>query len=145
MKASDVKKFGWMEVEDWSKLKATVPTIDDGLYVGEMDIDEFVENVFKESARQLNIPYEELRPILEEKNRAFYEEKERIFETYTAFAKSHVLLYPLKSLLKVPDISSIPTEMLKSKVEKLLDDFASLSDGEKMEVMQRLGVVGAQT
>lgn len=144
MQASDVKKFGWMEVADWSKLTATVPTIDDGLYVGEMDLDEFVENVFKECARQLNIPYEELRPILEEKNRAFYEEKERIFETYTAFAKSHVLLYPLKSLLKVPDISSIPAEMLKSKVEKILDDYSSLSEEEKMEVLQRLGLINVK-
>ena len=144
MQASDVKKFGWMEVEDWSSLTESVSTIDDGLYVGYMDIEQFVENVFQESARQLNIPYEELKPILEEKNIAFYEEKERIFRKYKALTESHAELYRLKSLLKVPDISSIPAEMLKSKVEKILDDFAGLADDEKIEVMQRLGVVPLQ-
>ena len=143
MKARDVKKFGWRRIDFCSNPTPTVPTLDDGLYVGEMDLDEFVENVFKESALELNIAYEELRPILQEENKTFYEEKERIFRTYQAFHKDHSQLERFKYLLKVPDINSIPAEMLKSKVERILDDFASLSDEEKKEVLQRLGVVQA--
>ena len=144
MQASDVKKFGWVGVEDWSSLTESVPTIDDGLYVGYMDIEDFVENLFREIANQLNIPYKELKPVLVEKNAEFYKERTRMFGIYDGFDKSHVLLYSLKSMLRIPDISSIPAEMRKSNVERIVDDFANLSDDEKKEVMQQLGVVPIQ-
>lgn len=144
MQASDVKRFGWVGVEDWSALTQSVHTIDDGLYVGFMDIEDFVESVFQESARQLNIPYEELKPVLVEKNAEFYAEKERTFKMYKALYKDHVQLYKLRTMLRIPDISSIPAEMIKSRVEIILDDFAGLSDDEKKEVLQRLGVVRIQ-
>ena len=63
MSACNVKKVKWIPVTDWNELTQTYSTFS-GVYVGENDVDNFVENVFRDVSRQLNMNYSELEKIL---------------------------------------------------------------------------------
>lgn len=103
MNANKEKKIRWTHVIDWSNLTTTSCDILDGYDVSESDVDEFVENIFKEVARNLNIPYKEIKPILDEKNSAFYSAKVIVFKTYGNMKAQHPILLKLESLLTIPE------------------------------------------
>lgn len=106
MNKSELKKLNWTTVSDWREL-----TISDinyyGQYVGKKDIDIFVEKKFKAAAKELNIPYEELEPILKEKNAEFYEQEEKLFKEIDGYTKWHPLMKGLKAMLRVPAIPKV--------------------------------------
>lgn len=134
----------WIPITDWSDLVASREiSATDKSYVKEYDVLFFVENKFQELARNLKIEYEELKPILEEENSAFFGAVKLFFDSRNFTSKSDKDLVLLEHMLKVPDISKLHISSKKSSnnVEKLLEDFASLTDIEKLEVLQRLKII----
>lgn len=141
MDAKDVKKLPWKKLTDWTELPATSATNHEGNFVNEMDMNIFLENVYRDISRQLNISYERLLPILKEENEAFYNLKCCLFDKYgIAYRKDDVQLFELKNTLRVPDISSIP----KYKVSICLKMFEDLSDMEKIEFLQKIGKINVK-
>ena len=114
------------------------------LIVGKSDVENFVENVFKDLARKLNIPYTELEPILIEENSAFYSTKDRLFKKYKGLSKTNLRLLELEKMLKIPEVTTVPDNVSQSNVDKILTDFFALSDIEKIEVLQRIGTVSVK-
>lgn len=144
MYANEVKNLKWVPVADWSELTMTNFNIWDDAFVGKSDVESFVENVFKDVARKLNIPYTELEPILKEENSAFYSTKDRLFKQFGGVSKTHSRLLELEKMLRIPDVTTVPDNADQSKVDKFLTDFSALSDREKLEVLQRLGTVSVK-
>lgn len=141
MDAKDVKKLPWKKLTDWTELPATSATNHEENFVNEMDMNIFLENVYRDISRQLNISYERLLPILKEENEAFYNLKCCLFDKYgIAYRKDDVQLLELKNTLRVPDISSIP----KYKVSICLKMFEDLSDMEKIEFLQKIGKINVK-
>lgn len=142
MHTDQVKKLKWLPVKNWKQLTQTkIGHWSDNL-VGKEDVDNFVENLFRDVSRKLNIDYSDLEPILIEENTAFFEMEDRVFELYGGgLTKRHALLVELQNMLRIPDTSSIPDYLKESKVEKLLSDFFLLSKSEQIEVLQRLGLI----
>lgn len=138
MSACNVKKFKWIPVTDWNELTQTYSTFS-GVYVGENDVDNFVENVFRDVSRQLNMNYSELEKILVEENHAFFETKSRVFKNTHGYSKDHSQVIGLQKMLRIPDVSAILSD--KPNIEKILNDFSSLTDIEKIEILQRLGTI----
>jgi len=103
MNATQVKEMDWTNILDWQDLSISEINLY-GQYVGKEDIDVFVEKTFKQIARDLEIPYSELEPILKEANTEFFEEEKRLYEKVDGYSKGNVLLARLKDMLKVPKI-----------------------------------------
>lgn len=144
MYANEVKNLKWVPVADWSELTMTNFNIWDDASVGKSDVESFIENVFRDVARKLNIPYTELKPILKEENSAFYSTKDRLFNQFSGVPKAHSRLLQLEKMLRIPDVTTVPDNADQSKVDKFLTDFSALSDREKLEVLQRLGTVSVK-
>lgn len=128
MHATDVKNLNWISVTDWGNLQMTSLTFD-GYKVGKKDIKNFAESVFRDVARKLNITYKELYPIFKEEKQSFYSACQKLFGQHLAFDKNDDNLIKLQSMLMIPDATNI------SSVEKILADFATLTDTEKLEVL----------
>ena len=142
MQANEVKKLKWVPVSDWSELTMTDYTcFGETVFVGKSDVEGFVENIFRDVARKLNIPYAELEPILKEENAAFYSTMNRIYHQFYGVAKAHPALIELEKLLRIPDVTTVPEHTGNSIVDKFLIAFSALSDREKLEILQRLGKV----
>lgn len=144
MYANEVKNLKWVSVSDWSELTMTEFGGWNKEFVGKSDVESFVENVFKDVARKLNIPYTELEPIFKEENSAFYATKDRLFKHFKGVLRVHPSLIKLEKMLKIPDVTTIPDNINQSNVDKLLTDFSALNDREKLEVLQRLGTVSVK-
>ena len=121
MRANEVKNLNWVPVTDWSNLPQTVFDWFNCSYVGETDVYNFADDIFRHTARKLEIPYSELKPILEEENSAFYETCARLFYCYKGLAPNDKRLTNLKSLLRIPEAPKVSI----SRVEKVFSDFSA--------------------
>lgn len=77
MEIKDVKSLPWKKVTDWSALCESYANFFGDNFVTKKDVKVFVDNVYREIARQLNIPYEQLKPILDAENEPFNTLKKR--------------------------------------------------------------------
>lgn len=140
MEAKDVMNLPWKKVTDWSELSATEYILFGECFVCEADVNIFVENVFRDIARKLNIQYEQLKPILEDENKAFYLLKKRIYNKHDGFGRNHTWLAELKNTLRVPDVSNIENAVTVDTVSACLKQFENLSDTEKIEFLCKIGM-----
>lgn len=100
MELKDVLSLRWGPL-DWRDLKGSV--VRD--LVSKEDIDKFVTNQFYEVAQTLNIPLEQLLPILQQKNQQFFQLKEHFFSKEKfALAINSVELNMLKKYFIIPSI-----------------------------------------
>lgn len=139
MNSEQIKKLPWINVEDWSKLEPTTAGFCERRYASEFDVDNFVEHIFKEIAEKLNVSYEDILPILRKSNSAFYLLKSEIFRKYDGISIQSDKFNALKKLFRVPN-TNVTTDELSERVEKLLDDFSSLSDEEKSMFFRHLNI-----
>ena len=141
MDLKDVKSMKWTRVPDWRGLSASC-AYSFGVFVTKIDIDNFVESIFWDVARRLNIPYTELEPILKEENSDFYVSKERLFDNHSiGVKKDDLTLLKTQRMLKIPDVTILGYDDDRTEVERILEAFAALSDIEKLQVLERLGTV----
>ena len=93
MDASKVRNLRWVPVTDWTGLPKTTWQKEEcggryDYYVSECDINSFVDNIFRDVARKLDVSYEKVGPILREENKAFEETKGRLFLKYDYVAEN---------------------------------------------------------
>lgn len=103
----NLDNYTWEPVYDWSEMKCSIAKQSCPLLVGIKDIDNFVEQKFRDVADKLGVDYAEVEPILKEKNTEFFFEKERLFRQYNRYAitKENPLLIKVELLLKIPKIA----------------------------------------
>lgn len=139
MEAQDVMSLPWKKVTDWSELSASheeQSIFDGGYYVCERDVDAFIENLFRDIARQLKTPYEQLESILRDENAAFYSLKKSLFAK-NVYERGNSRLVQLQNTLRVPDTKPI----IVDKVADCLKLFEELSDIEKTVFFQKIGKI----
>lgn len=140
MEVKDVLQLPWKKVTDWSELIATFK----GRHfaISEDELDTFVDFIFSDISRKLQIPYDQLYPILKEENRRFYSLKEDLFfEDYMKHngiedERSYLKLIKLQNALIVPD-----TDFIGNKVQRCERLFIELSDAEKLEFLNKIGKI----
>ena len=143
MEKKNVITLPWTKVTDWSGLSAShVESIFREKYcVCELDVDVFVENIYRDISRKLNIPYEQLEPVLVAENSAFYKLKVQLFTTCSAFERKNPQLIELQNSLRIPDISNVETSVTADNISSCLMLFENLSDIEKMIFLQKIGKI----
>ena len=141
METRDVMNLPWKKVTDWSELSASNEGRWGDYFVCATDVDVFVQNIYRDFARKTNIPFNELKPILEAENSAFYSLKEKLFKAYTGYSRTHARLRELENTLRIPDISNIKETVREDDVSKCLKLFNGLSDIEKTMFLQKIGKI----
>lgn len=130
MEVKDVRKLPWKKLEDWSELS--------DISIDKENIDRFLTIIFQDISRKLDCPYEELLPLLEAENVAFYSFKEQMSAHYSlCYSKE---LVELENLLRIPDTDFV-TETTADNCLKLFD---SLSDTEKIAFLQKIGKINVK-
>lgn len=133
MEAKDVRNLLWERVTDWSELSASAS----GWFaccVCETDVDIFVENIYRDISRKLQISYEQLEPVLKSENEAFYSLKQKLFGACSKYGRGEIQLLELQNTLRVPICT-------QDKVSLCYNLFEELSDIEKTVFLQKIGKV----
>ena len=141
MEAKDVLSLPWKKVTDFSDLSETYVDLVGDSYVCKTDVDVFIENIYRDISRKLNIPYEDLNPILTAENNAFYKLKKQLFKKYNGFSRDSTRLVKLLNTLRVPDISNVEISVTANNVSVCLKMFESLTDMEKTLFLQKIGKI----
>lgn len=135
MKPEEVRNLNWVKVDDWDGMTATYEEKGE-MYISKKDIIAFVENIFREVARKLDIPAKKLLPIMQDENNAFFQILSDIFADYDAIGPKAEVFLELKKLLRVPDIYF--SDKKKTTVENLIYEFNKLSVEDKKKFTQVL-------
>lgn len=144
MEAKDVLQLPWKKVTDWSALTATFKGR--RFAISEDELDTFLDFIFSDISRKLQIPYDQLYPILKEENRRFYSLKENLFfEDYMKRngiedERAYLKLMNLQNALIVPDTDFVTG----NKVYRCERLFKELSDAEKLEFLNRIGKINVK-
>lgn len=141
MEAKDVLNLPWKKVTDFGDLSTTYEDFLGYFYVCETDVDVFIENIYKDISRKLNISYEDLCPILKAENNAFYKLKEHLFSKRNCFSKKSTRILELLNTLRIPDISNVEISVAANHVSICLKMFESLTDMEKTLFLQKIGEI----
>ena len=141
MEAKDVLSLPWKKVTDFSDLSETYVDLVGDSYVCKTDVDVFIKNIYRDISRKLNIPYEDLNPILTAENNAFYKLKKQLFKKYNGFSRDSTRLVKLLNTLRVPDISNVEISVTANNVSVCLKMFESLTDMEKTLFLQKIGKI----
>ena len=140
MDAKQIRQLEWINFTDWgSKVPKTYVGRYGDMLISKQDLESFVENIFRNVARQLNIEYSVAQQILIEENTAFFDLMKKIYQEYSGLKESGDNIKSLQKLLMIPDVSSVPKK--ECNVEKILKDFETLKEVEKVEVLERLKLI----
>lgn len=137
MTINDLKNLNWGSA-NWTKCpsESSYPAP----FVSVDDIELFVNHTFKEIARKANLPYDEnLIKLLKEENSEFYEFLHRNTKS-TSLSPSYITRTEydaLKNLLIVPKVDKDYTAA-PNKVQRIINEFESLSDIDKLKVLEYL-------
>lgn len=115
---------------DWSSLIGTKMNALKNLEVCEGDIDVFVENLYREISRKSNMPFEEIRQVLEAENEPFDRMKKRLFKCCSSYEKNDKRLKSLQETLRVP---------VMDNVLMCYDLFNNLSEMDKIIFLEKIG------
>lgn len=145
MEAKDVLSLPWKKVTDWSELSESYKdSWYEKYFVCAEDVNVFIENVYRDIARKLNIPYEQLEPILKAENEAFYSLEEKLFKINSGYGRTNKRLIELQNTLRVPDTSNIEDTVTADNVSVCLKLFEGLSNIEKMVFLQKIGKINVK-
>lgn len=142
MDAKQIRQLDWCNFTNWHNIPETHRGKNSQLYTSKKDLENFVENIFRDIARQLNIEYSKIEQILKEENAPFYNMLDEVYKKYSGLRSWSEELETLENMLRIPDVSSVPKK--KCNVEKILKDFSTLTEVEKVEVLQRLKLISVQ-
>lgn len=135
MNAQEIRNLNWIQVENWEDI-TTYKGSDGKRYIGNNEVIAFVENIFRDIARKLDIPAKELLPILEEENNAFFSIKSEIFKKYAGLGRYSDEFEELKTLLRIPDISFF--DKGEGIADIIIERCSKLSDEDKEKVVDAL-------
>lgn len=137
----DIKQLPWIPVADWSQLPATSNSDHDIHYrISSQDFDAFLENLYKDISRKLNMPYKKLKRIIKKENVAFYKLKRKVFYKYEALSPTSSITTDLQNTLRVPDTSFIE----KDDLTTCLKLFNNLSTSEKLSFFEKVGKINIE-
>lgn len=137
MKPEEVRNLNWVKVEDWGEITATYEDRN-GSLISENDIIAFVENIFRDVARKLDIPAKKVLPIMKAENNAFFQIKAEIFSNYEAIGSQSEEFLGLKKLLRVPDVYF--SDKRKITLDTLIEEINKLSDEDKKKIIDALSL-----
>ena len=141
MRAKDVYSLPWKHITDWSNLTASTESPTGKYMVGIIDINIFVENIYRDISCKLNIPYIKLKPILIFKNIAFYRLKRTTFRDDYIYGFNDARLILLKRTLMIPDTRKISKKVTYNKLANCIELYNQLSDEEKKEFLRKTGIL----
>ena len=103
MDANKLLTLKWVPVDSWKELNTT------GISkkIEKVDVVNFIEIKMHEISYELQIPYTEVKSIVESENKTFFLKLKKIFKG-TTLKKNDATLVQVLSLLKLPDVSSAP-------------------------------------
>ncbi len=106
MDTSEYLKCRWrtLSSKTWSRLPYTYYENNSTHYTKE-SIEIFAESVFRDTARELCVSFDEIKDFLEEQNQPFYRELDRIFKDKGSVNESYIR--DLKKYLVIPDTDTI--------------------------------------
>lgn len=138
MEAKDVLNLPWKKVKDWSELPITPISRLCGNCVHLRELELFIDKLYQTISLKLDIPYEDLLPILVSENEDFYRLMEQLFRKSSDwYYRDSCQLHYLQNLLMVPDVDYIVSNT-EPKVDFCLKLFEELSDREKIEFLQKI-------
>ena len=108
MDASELLNFKWKNLSglNWEKIPDTYCRNERSYYTKE-SVEIFVESVFRGIARELGVPFEEIRNVLEEENKPFFRELNRVFKEMGTDALVWSYISDLRQYFFVPDVQKI--------------------------------------
>lgn len=108
MEASELLNLKWknLSISTWEKIPDTFVRNERSYYTKE-SVDIFVEFIFRGIARELGVPFEEIRNVLEEQNKPFFRELDRIFKEMDKDALVWPYISDLRQYFFVPDVQKI--------------------------------------
>lgn len=145
MKVEDIRNLNWVKLEeteeykDWKNLPKR--NIAGKLHVQSALIEVYLEEVYMQIARKLNISYRELSKMIKEENLAFYTLKKEMFQGKSLIEIEDGAWKLVKSYLMIPDVNSvpmIPKTDNKIGLKELIQYVSVLSNEEKKELAQIL-------
>lgn len=138
METRDVMNdFVWKSVA-WSGLQATCRMSNGEYWVDYSDLCDFMENSYREIARNLNLPYEEFKAMANEINKEFISRATAMFCDFPSYQKENKELQNLEKMFLCPDISGLIIANKDNKVSVACALFNSMSDLEKTVFLQYL-------
>ena len=126
----DVSKLIWVNYNNWSKLKGSNP-YGNMFFITEKDIDDYIENICKNISIGLDVPYEDLMPIIISYNKDFYDLKKKIYNVFYSISRYNPDFSALIGSFKVPSISYL---------EPCLELFSYLSKEEKEIFLSKVNI-----
>ena len=136
MKPEEVRNLNWVKVENWKDITMSNYGDDNKMYIGKEDINSFVESIFRDISRKLDISSEKLIPLLKEENESFYKIMEKFYSKYTGLGMGSTEFKELKTLLRIPDISFI--DKGEGITDIILEKCSKLSDEDKEKIVDAL-------
>lgn len=145
MKAEDIRNLNWVKLEDTEEYKdwKNLPKrqIVGMLHIHSGMLEIYLEEVYRQIARKLDISFFELSKIIKEENSAFYTLEKEIFRGKSIIEVQDESWKFLKSFLMIPDVNSVPM-IPKSDNEiglkELIQYVSVLPNEEKKELAQSL-------
>lgn len=146
MNAQEIRNLKWVkleeseEYENWKLLPRR--TINEKSYIENALLDIYLDDVYKQIARKLNISFKDLSTIIKEENSSFYTLKKEIFIRSTSRIGTDDGAWDLlKSYLMIPDVNSvpmIPRTDVKLDVKVLIDYISVLASEERKQLAESL-------
>lgn len=146
MNAQEIRNLKWVkleeleEYENWKLLPRR--TINEKSYIENALLDIYLDDVYKQIARKLNISFKDLSTIIKEENSSFYTLKKEIFIRSTSRIGTDDGAWDLlKSYLMIPDVNSvpmIPRTDVKLDVKVLMNYISVLASEERKQLAESL-------
>lgn len=139
MNTNEVKNVKWVRSKNWRRDWEDIPMSHENYlgdkFVSKEDVDSWAEVIFRREAKRIAIPYKELETTMKEKNKEFYSAKNELFSSFKGVSRNHPEFVILKQCFKIPVVTD---------VDRVLSEFNTLSATEKLEILQRLGVISVK-
>ena len=145
MTVQEIRNLKWVRLEeteeykDWNLLPKRTWGTD--VYIRNDLVELYLDDVYKQISRKLDISFDELSKLIKEENATFYTLKKEIF-TRSNVKDSDKSWKAIKSFLMIPDITSVPMVPIvpKDKLEsrKINESESHLSYGEVKQTKESL-------
>ncbi len=141
MTPDKLKTLTWVPLDDWDNCYPTYYYGNKGkLYFSQSDIMTFVYSIIREVSFKLDMSFQVVEDIFNQKNELFRHYMEEYFKICKCLNEKEEEFKNLTSSFMVPNLQEIIGEDTGSNVKKIINIFSTLTDFEKAEVLKELGM-----
>ena len=143
MNAQEIRNLKWVKLEETEEYKdwKSLPRREWGgeTYLRNDLIELYLDDVYKQISRKLNISFNELSKLIKEENTTFYTLKKEIF-TRSNIKDNDNSWKAIKSYLMIPDVNSVPMIPKTDKLDlrKIMEYASLLSYEERKQLAESL-------